>query len=217
MTPLTDCVEPRSPIERLQDLLPGDLRSQVVIVLSANAKPPLISTRKTRKHQFVVEIDGIKWQTLTVDQQNLLFWHEVAHMQTHAIAHLSLEKTVILMGLGFALLEVVAHNVISLVAALLAVALASHQLYQRSRGEQSLRKAVAADRCAIQLAIASGYSFSTATASLRSAINRLAQSAQPPNRNKSQVRQRALEMLVAETERQSQLASDPLTVAWEGR
>ena len=214
MTPLTDCVEPRLQIERLQHLLPGDLRSQVAIVLSADAKPPLISTQKTRKRQFVVEIDGIEWQRLTVDQQNLLLWHEAANMQTQACDRLSLEKTAILICLSFALLEVAAHNVISLVAALVGVALASHQLYQRSCGEQSLREVVAADRGAIRLAIASGYSFSTAIASLQSAINRLAQSAQPPNWKKSQVRQRALEILVAETERQSQ-ASDSLTAAWE--
>jgi Protein of unknown function (DUF3318) len=119
-------------------------------------------------------------------------------------------------GLGFAFVEVSSQNVISLAAALVAVALSGHQLYQQNRGERSLREAVAADRRAIQLATESGYSFSDASTSLYSALKLLAKSAQRSDWQRHQVRLRALEILATKREKQAQLCTESLEVSWQG-
>jgi hypothetical protein len=159
----------------------------------------VITTERTQKHQFAIQIDCIRWQTLQASQQDLLFWHEVARIQSKTVPKFGWEMTVMFVSLGFALLEVSSQNVISLTAALVAIALSGHQLYQRNRGERSLREAVAADHRAIQLATEFGYSFSEASSSLHSALKLLAKSAaQQSNWQKYQVRLRALEILAAE-------------------
>jgi len=215
MAPLTDCFDERSAIQHLHDLLPIELRLRVKIVPSVAVKPPLICTKQTQKHGFTVEIDRVRWLKLAADQQDLLFWHEVGRIQTKTVSQGGWELPVIFTGLGFALVEVSAQNVISLAAALVAVALASHQLYQRKCGERSLRETVVADRCAIQLATTFGYSFSDAARSLANALKILTQSTRQPNKQKYQVRLRALEIWVTEQEKRSQLHPDNLTVSWQ--
>jgi len=203
MALLTDCAEIVE-LQRLTYLLPIEVQSRVAIRRSTDINPSLIATEQTKKHRFAIQIDCIRWQKLTTDQQDLLFWHEVARIQSKTVPRYGWELPVMAVGLGFALIEVSSQNVISLTAALVAVGLAGHQLYQRNRGERSLREAVAADRKAIQLATESGYSFSDASTSLYSALKLLAKSAQQSNWQRYQVRLRALEIL--ETEREKRLA-----------
>lgn len=214
MALLTDCSTERFELQQLSDSLPIELRSRVSIVRSSNVRPALITTERTQKHRFAIQVDAVRWQTLKVEQQELLFWHEVARIQSKTVPRFGWEMTVMLIGLGFALIEVSSQNVISLTAALVAVALSGHQLYQRNRGERSLREAVAADRRAIDLAIQAGYSFSEASMSLQSALKVLIKSAQQSNWQRYKVRLRALEILAAR-EQQPQRYIDSVEISWQ--
>ncbi len=211
MALLTECAEIVE-LQRLTHLLPIDLQSRISIVRSTEINSSLIATERTKKHRFAIQIDCIRWQKLNANQQDLLFWHEVARIQSKTIPRFGWELPVMAIGLGFALIEVSSQNVISLTAALVAVALAGHQLYQRNCGERSLRKVVAADRKAIHFATESGYSFSTASTSLYSALKLLAKSAQQSDWQRYQVRLRALEILATEREKrlvQSVILTEP--------
>lgn len=211
MALLSNCSAEMFELQRLRDCLPISLQSRVSIVRSSEIHPRLITTQRTQNHRFSIQIDGIQWQTLKVDQRNLLFWHEVARIQSKTIPKVRWELMIMLIGLTVALIEVSSQNVISLTAALVAIALSAHQLYQRNRGERSLREAVAADRRAIHLATESGYSFSEALTSLYSALA----SAQQSNGQNYQVRLRALEILATEREKQSHRYPKPVNVSWQ--
>ena len=197
MAPLGDYATEVSELQRLHDRLPIELQSQVVILQSTEISLSWITTKSTKKHRFIIQIDGIRWQRLSINQQNLLLWHEVARIQAKTVPRSGWEMPVMAVGIGLALLEISAQNVISLAAALVAVALAGHQLYQRNLGERSLRAVVAADRGAIQLATASGYAFAEAVTSLSSALKMIAKTAQNSDWQRCQVRLRALEIWTA--------------------
>jgi hypothetical protein len=223
MALLTDCAEIVE-LQRLTHLLQIDLQSRISIVRSTEINPSLIATERTKKHRFAIQIDCIRWQKLNANQQDLLFWHEVARIQSKTVPRFGWELPVMAVGLGFALIEVSSQNVISLTAALVAVALAGHQLYQRNRGERSLREVVAADRKAIHFATESGYSFSDASMSLYGALKLLAKSAQQSDWQRYQVRLRALEILATEREKrlvqsvilkQPQRCTDDLETSWQ--
>lgn len=181
---------------RLSNLLPDDLRSRVVIVQSKRVDPSLITTEKVDKNQFSIQIDLISWQQLNVGQRDLLFWHEAARIQNKTIKKFLWEMPVIGVGLSISLMEVMSQNLFSLSVALFVTGIASYQLYQRHRGERSLREATAADRLAIALAIQSGYSVEQAYSSLQDALTLLAKQAPKKSRwKKYQVRLRVLEIL----------------------
>jgi Protein of unknown function (DUF3318) len=189
-------------IQRLHRLLPMELQSCVEVVQVAEVNPALISTQGVNQDQFMIQIDLIRWQSLALGQRDLLLWHEVARIQNRAIAQSSWELPVIAVGLIFSLIEIFAQNLIALPIELAITGLVCYRLYQRSRGEQSLRTAVKADCSAIRLAIAAGYSFSDAFDSLYSGVKRLAkQTHQKSDWKKYQVRLRALEILALEQEK----------------
>jgi hypothetical protein len=199
---------------RLSNLLPDDLRSQVVIVQSKKVAPSLITTEKVGRNQFSIQIDLIHWQQLNVGQRDLLFWHEAARIQNKTIKKLQWEMPVIGVGLSISLMEVMSHNLFSLSVALLVTGLASYQLYQRNRGERSLREATAADRLAIALAIQSGYSVEQAYSSLQDALNLLAKQTSKKSRwKKYQVRLRVLEILAVKDKKNLQQAALKLGTA----
>jgi hypothetical protein len=205
MALLTDCSAESCELERLSALLPMELRadSRVTIVRSTEVTPSLIATERTnQRHRFRIQIDLSRWQELQADQRNLLLWHEVARIQNKTVPRFALEMPVIVAGLGLALTEVAAQNVISLSAILVGVALAGHQLYQRNRGERCLREMVAADRRAIQLATQSGYAFSQAVTSLYDALKVMSKFARKAAWQRYQVRLRVLEILVQEQDKQ---------------
>jgi len=224
MAPLADYSAEVSEIQRLNYLLQIEMKSQVSVVQSTAISPPLIVATRIKKRQFAIQIDFMQWQEFAVQQRDLLFWHEVARIQAQTVPQFGWEMPVIIVGAGFALMEVSAQNVISLSAALVAVALAGYKLYQQNRGEQSLREAVSADRRAIHFATEFGYSFSEAAISLYDALKLLARSAQKSGwksgwKRQYQVRLRALEILTTartrEKSRQLKLPED-LELSWQG-
>ncbi len=191
-------------VQRLDGLLPLDWASQmrlsnIKIVRSPDVNPALITTARIGKQQFAIQVDWVSWGRLPTHQRDLLFWHEVARIQHRTVNHFAWEMPVMIGGLAFSLTEVAAQNIILLVLGLVVAGLAGNQLYQRHRGEQSLREAAAADQQAIALAIQFGYSFRSACNSLYDVLCHLAQETTHKSRWKTyQVRLRALEILASE-------------------
>jgi len=203
MAPLADYSAEVSEIQRLNHLLQIEMKSQILVVQSTVINPPLIAAVRIKNHQFAIQIDFMRWQELAVRQRDLLFWHEVARIHAQTVPQFGWEMPVMIVGIGLALMEISAQNVISLSATLMAVGLAGYQLYQRNRGEQSLREAVNADRRAIHFATEFGYSFSEAAISLYDALKLLARSVQKSGgKRQYQVRLRALEILMTERARE---------------
>lgn len=199
MRSLSRCAFETDEIDRLNRLLPIEVRSQVSIIQSKEVAPFLIKTSEVNKHQFAIQIDFACWHLLNSNQRDLLIWHEISRIQRRTVSLAAWELPLMGVGLLFALLEISAHNLISLSIALVVTGLAGNQLYQRNRGERSLRAAVAADRQAIDLAVRSGYSFSSAFTSLYDALKLLAKTAsEKPKWKKYQVRLRALEILASQ-------------------
>jgi len=183
-----------SELQRLNELLPDDLRSQVAIGRSTDVNPTLIKTKRSSKNRFSIQIDLASWQQLSIRQCDLLFWHEVARIQGRSISQSSWEFIVLGIGFAFGLTEFISQNVLALSVTLAVTGLAGYQLYQRNRGEHSLREAAAADRGAIQLAVQFGYSQAEAYESLYSGLKILAKTAQKFHWKKYQVRLRVLEI-----------------------
>ena len=197
-----------SEIQRLKALIPSDLRPRVVIVQTVRVNPALVTTEKVSKKQFSIGIDLIRWQQLSVNQRDLLFWHEVSRIQNKNINRFPWELVVVGTGLSVSLIEVVSQNILSLSFALVATVLGGHQLYQRHQGERSLREATAADRNAIRLAVQFDYPFAKACSSLQDALEVLTR--QPSQKSlwkKYQVRLRALEIFAEENRKPSRRAS----------
>ncbi|MER3435265.1 MAG: hypothetical protein C4288_18090 [Leptolyngbya sp. ERB_1_1] len=106
MALLTDCFAEVAEIRRLNNLLPVEMRSQVSIVRSIETHSSLITTERTQKHRFAIQVDCIRWQGLKPNQQDLLFWHEVARIRCRTVPRFSWELPMMIVGLGFTLLEV---------------------------------------------------------------------------------------------------------------
>ena len=182
-------------IQRLEALLPSELSAQVSIMPSDYSSCSLVMTKRIAPDQFSIQIDFHQWLSLAPSQRDLLFWHEVARVQGGAIARSSWERIVIVLGLCAALIEFPSHSIIAFAVALTASGLASYRLYQRKRGEQSLREATASDQSAIALAMQFGYSYPEAYSSLSEALKiLLKQPMQKADWRKYQVRLQVLEM-----------------------
>jgi hypothetical protein len=186
-------------VQRLNALLPPDLTASLRIVRSPDVNPALITTVQVGKQQFAIQVDWVSWGSFPENQRDVLFWHEVARIQCRTVHQFAWEMPVMIGGLAFSLTEIAAQNIIPLVVGLVMAGLAGNQLYQRHRGEQSLRAAAAADQQAIVLAVQCGYSFRSACNSLYDVLHRLAQQTADKSRWKTyQVRLRALEILESE-------------------
>ncbi|MBA3922459.1 MAG: DUF3318 domain-containing protein [Nostocaceae cyanobacterium] len=194
MRSLSHCPSEIDEIERLNRLLPIDERSRVKIIQSPEVTPVLM-TIEVSKHQFAIQIDFACWHQLKSNHRDLLFCHEISRIQQRTVSRFTGEMPLMGVGLLFSLLEISAHNLISLSITLVVTVLVGNQLYQRNRGERSLRAVVAADRQAIDIAMRSGYSFSKAFTSLYDALEILAETAsEKPRWKKYQVRIKALEI-----------------------
>ena len=156
--------------QRLESLLPSELRSRITLSRSSQRNPAVIATAKVDKNQFLIQIDWSQWHQLSLNQRDLLLWHEVSRIQTDSIVHFSWEPIVMITGLSIGWIEILSQNFLSLSFALVAIGLAGNQLYQRQRGERSLRVSARADQNAIALAIQSGYSSVQAHRSLQEAL-----------------------------------------------
>jgi hypothetical protein len=192
-------------IQRLEALLPEQLRSRVAVIRAVKPSSAVVATEKVGKGKFAIQIDLIRWHQLNTNQRDLLFWHEVSRIQNKTVTRFSWEMAVMSAGLAVALIELSSQNLLSLSGALVVAALAGNQLYQRNRGERSLKEATTADQNAIDLAIQSGYSVSQACQSLQDALKALAkQTSQKSLWRKYQVRLRVLEMFAEKTRSASQ-------------
>jgi Protein of unknown function (DUF3318) len=182
--------------QRLLALSPLALRSH--LTFSSHSLDELLKTTHTSPHQFIIHINWQRWHSFSLEQRDLLFWHEISRIQSRSVSQFNWEPVAIGIGFSVALIEVLAQNFWSLSFALMAVGLATHQLYQRRWGERSIRQLTAADYSAIALAIQSGYSFTQAYNSLYQALLRLSQQAtQKSLRRKYKIRLSVLELLEA--------------------
>lgn len=192
-------------IQRLDALLPPDLRSRIAVVRSVQVNPPLIATEKVNKNRFSIKVDLVQWHPLSANQRDLLFLHEVARIQNRTTAQFQWETIALGAGLATSLIELNSQNLLSLSVALVVTGLAGYQLYQRNQGEQNLREATAADQTAIELAVQRGYSFSKACKSLHNALTVLAKQTPKKSRwKKYQVRLRVLEILAEQDKKASE-------------
>ncbi len=189
---------PRTEAQRLTALLPEDMRSQIAIEPNPSDKSSLIALQSIGKQQFRIQINFADWRQFSLDQRNLLFWHEIARVQSQSLGQSSWQYTVIAIGMIALLVELLSQNLVGVVTTLAVTGLGGFQLYQRHWGEQSLRGTVMADRTAMKLAMQFGYSATQAYDSLYSALETLVK-----QRSKSapwkeyQVRLRVLEITVA--------------------
>ena len=89
-----------SELRRLKGLLPPELQSWVTVEGTTEVNPPLIRCEEIGKDQVEIQIDLVKWDTLAMDQRNLLFWHEVARIQNDTIPKDGWEMAALAIGLG---------------------------------------------------------------------------------------------------------------------
>jgi Protein of unknown function (DUF3318) len=183
-------------IKRLSALLPETVRSQISILPSPEADVDLITTVREHPLNYHIQINFNGWQSFSCDRRNLLFWHEVARIQSQSVRTSSQELVVLSIGTIALLGELIAQNLLGVVTTLAVTGLVSYHLYQQHRGENALRATSAADRDAIELATQFGYSFPDAHESLCSALQHLAKwKSQKKYRKRYQIRLRVLEML----------------------
>jgi hypothetical protein len=182
-------------VQRLAHLLPFELQKTVAIVKNSRINLPIIYTEQNRKNTYTIYIDLTLWQQLKPPEQNLLFWHEVARIQSNTVPQLPWELGLVGTGLFFSLIEIISQNLVSLSVCIFMAGIGAYQLYQRNRGERSLREATAADQGAINLALQQGYSLSEAYDYLQKALKFLGQQAKSRSLKKRyQVRLSVLEI-----------------------
>jgi Protein of unknown function (DUF3318) len=191
--------EAEAEIGRLMALVPEEMRSQVAIEPAPSVKSGLIA-QPTGKQQFCIWINFADWQQFTLDQRNLLFWHEVARVQSRSVHSSSWQQSAIAIGSIALLVELLSQNLVGVVTTLAVTGLGGFQLYQQHWGEQFLRGTAAADQGAMTLAMQFGYSATQAYDSLHSALKTLAkQKSKSAHRKEYQVRLRVLEMIGADS------------------
>ena len=162
-----------SELRRLKGLLPPELQSWVTVEGTTEVNPPLIRCEEIGKDQVEVQIDLVKWDTLAMDQRNLLFWHEVARIQNDTIPKDGWEMAALAIGLGGAVGELWVQDGLLLLLALALCGVSGWRLYQKNNGEKRLKELVEADEKAISLATRFGYSLPNAYKSLGSALKTL--------------------------------------------
>lgn len=162
-----------SELRRLKGLLPPELQSWVTVEGTTEVNPPLIRCEEIGKDQVEVQIDLVKWDTLAMDQRNLLFWHEVARIQNDTIPKDGWEMAALAIGLGGAVGELWVQDGLLLLLALALCGVSGWRLYQKNSGEKRLKELVEADEKAISLATRFGYSLPNAYKSLGSALKTL--------------------------------------------
>jgi hypothetical protein len=191
--------EPKTEAQRLTALLPEEMRSQVVIEPAPAVKSGLIASQLIGKQQFCIRIDFADWQRFTSDQRNLLFWHEIARVQSLSSRQSSWQHMAIAIGMIALLVELLSQNLVGVVTTLVVTGLGGFQLYQQRWGEQFLKGAAMADQVAMKLAMQFGYSAAQAHDSLHSALKTLAkQRSKSAHWREYQVRLRVLEITVAD-------------------
>lgn len=159
-----------SELRRLKGLLPPELQSWVTVEGTTEVNPPLIRSEEIGSDQVEIQIDLVKWDSLAMDQRNLLFWHEVARVQSDTIPKDGWEMAALAIGLGGAVGELWVQDALLLLLALALCGVSGYRLYQKNNGGKQLQAALDADEKAIALATRFGYSLPNAYKSLGSAL-----------------------------------------------
>ena len=160
-------------LRRLKSLLPPELQSWVMIEGSTEVNPPLVRCEEIGKDDIEIQIDLAKWENLSIDQRNLLFWHEVARIQNDTIPKEGWEMAALAIGLGGAVGELWVQDGLLLLLALALCSVSGYRLWQKNNGDKTLKEALEADQKAINLATRFGYTLPNAYKSLGSAFKTL--------------------------------------------
>lgn len=155
--------------DRLKLLIPEPIRAEIDIELTPLDRSLIVASRDSSRY-CQIWIDSRSWQSIDLDVRNLLFWHEIARIQSGSIGSDRSAYIAIVTGLGIAAIDLFTDNIGMLAAALLVSGLAGFRLYQKYLGEQNLRRLTAADRAAIDLAVEFGYDRQLARELLQTAI-----------------------------------------------
>jgi len=127
-----------------------------------------------------IQIDLGKWENISLDQRDLMFWHEVARIQNDTIPKEGWEMAALAIGLGGAVGELWVQDGLLLILALALCGVSGFRLWQKNSGQKTIQAAIDADEKAIALANRFGYSVPNAYKSLGSALKSLIE--QTPNR-----------------------------------
>ncbi|YAI82085.1 MAG: DUF3318 domain-containing protein [cyanobacterium endosymbiont of Rhopalodia sterrenbergii] len=169
-----------SELRRLKTLLPPELQSWVMVEGSTEVNPSLLRCEELGKDEVEIQVDLTKWENFSIDQRNLLFWHEVARIQNDTIPREGWEMAALAIGLGGAVGELWVQDGLLLLLAIALCGISGYRLWQKNNGERKLRESLDADEKAITLATRFGYSLPNAYKSLGSALKTLIE--QTPNR-----------------------------------
>jgi len=162
-----------SELRRLKTLLPRELQSWVMVEGTTEINPPLIRCEELGRDDVEIQVDLTKWESLAIDQRNLLFWHEVARIQSDTIPREGWEMAALAIGLGGAVGELWVQDGLLLLLALSLCGISGYRLWQKNNGDRKLQEAYEADEKAIALATRFGYSLPNAYKSLGSALQTL--------------------------------------------
>lgn len=162
-----------SEIRRLKGILPPELQSWVTVEKTLEVNPLLIRSEEISKDQVEIAIDLVRWEQLSIDQRNLLFWHEVARIQNDTIPKDGWEMAALAIGLGGAVGELWVQDGLLLLLALALCGVSGYRLYQKNNGDRTLKESIEADEKAIALATRFGYTLPNAYKSLGSALKTL--------------------------------------------
>ncbi len=163
---------PQYELQRLRSLLPESLQGKVLVEAVTRSLPELIRCGENPRGGMVIECDGSRWMSLAQDQRDLLFWHQVARIQSGTAPQEGWERAALFLGLGGMVGEIWVQDGL-LFGLCLGLATVSGVLLYRRRQRQGWPAIIGADREAIQLAIQSGYSRSSAHKSLTRALQSL--------------------------------------------
>ena len=169
-----------SELRRLKTLLPPELQSWVMVEGSTEVNPSLLRCEELGKDEVEIQVDLTQWENFSIDQRNLLFWHEVARIQNDTIPREGWEMAALAIGLGGAVGELWVQDGLLLLLALALCGISGYRLWHKNNGERKLRESLDADEKAITLATRFGYSLPNAYKSLGSAFKTLIE--QTPNR-----------------------------------
>ena len=180
-------------LRRLKTLLPPELQSWVIVEGSTEVNPPLVRSEEIGKDEIEIQIDLAKWDSLAIDQRNLLFWHEVARVQNDTIPKEGWEMAALAIGLGGAVGELWVQDGLLLLLALSLCGISGFRLWQKNSSEKTITEAIEADEKAIALATRFGYSLPNAYKSLASALRSLIE--MTPSRRKRKKYEERLQAL----------------------
>lgn len=196
-------------LRRLKGLLPPELQSWVMVEKTTEVNPPLLRSEEIGSDQVEIQVDLTKWELLAMDQRNLLFWHEVARIQSDTIPKEGWEMAALAIGLGGAVGELWVQDGLLMILALALCGVAGYRLYQKNNGDKTLKEAIDADERAIALATRFGYSLPNAYKSLGSALKTLIeQTPKKRMRSKYEYRLQALKRSAAKAKSQTQPTRD---------